>query len=213
MSVIESFIRRDLPTLLATIVSILVFVAYFVVYDPFNAAIEGYTAFILPIIAAAFGIGYVSLMKLHIRTIMREFGNWESLYSIVLLGTLHIVILGWLLGGAENVIYAEISNRVYMPVQMGINSILVYHASSAAVRSYRARNIDSFILVVIFLIVVIGQMPIFEIPAILSLRSFVLDVLMTAGVRGLFVTLTLGVVILALRLWMGWEKSAVGGVD
>ncbi|MBC8423483.1 hypothetical protein H8E07_05120 [bacterium] len=178
----------------------------------------------------AFTLGGVNLMRTHWRKVRERAGDWR--YSLITLASFVIVLVVGLakLGGPPGLQGAAtapdgwltgIFETVLSPLHATLYALLAFYIASASFRAFRARGVESSILLVSALIVLLGRIPFGAtltswLPAPLTflrmedLSLWILKVPNTAGQRAIMIGIALGVVAMAMRLIMGVEKGQGG---
>lgn len=193
--------KRSILTAIAISVGALVLVDRFVT----NIYLDALGLFFLDIaiILGAFALllGFFNVLGSHIQRIRTRQTAWP--YSIILiLFALFVLAIG--LTGPASPLSQEVFNAVQYPLQAAIASLLIFFVASAAFRSLRMRNFESFILVGVALIVLLGQVPLFN--ELTAVKDWILTVPAMAGIRGLILGVALGTVVTGLRVLIGIDR-------
>ncbi len=178
----------------------------------------------------AFTLGGVNLMRTHWRKVSARAADWR--YSLItLVSFVTVLVVGMVkLGGPPGLQGAAtapdgwltgIFETVLSPLHATLYALLAFYIASASFRAFRARSVESTILLVSALIVLLGRIPLGAtvtswLPAPLALLRmeelslWILKVPNTAGQRAIMIGIALGVVAMAMRLIMGVEKGQGG---
>ncbi len=168
----------------------------------------------------AFLLGGASLLRTHGRRVRERKADWH--YSAVtLVSFLAVLIVGFLkLGGPPGLTgdptdasswLTTIFDSVLSPLHATLYSLLAFYVASASYRAFRARSLETSVLLGAALIVLLGRIPVgvtlfrFD-----SLSLWLLKVPNTAGQRALMIGVALGVVALAVRMVLGLERGRGG---
>lgn len=200
--------KRSIP------VAIAIAVGLFVLLDSFitNRYIDSLGYFFLDsaIIIAAFAIvlGFFNITSAHLKKVKTRHKDWP--YSIILLIVMWVVVvLGLASGqGPLNPVVHWIFQYVQLPIQATIASLLAFFVAAAAYRTFRMRNLESVVLLVVALIVLLGQVPLGrlmwdQLPVI---KEWLLEVPSLAGARGILLGVALGTVATGLRVLLGIDR-------
>lgn len=202
---------------LATVVAIVV--GLFVLADVFVTAwggggglaqaINGVGYFLVSwaaiITAFALFLGFANVVSVHWSRIRTQ--KPGAVYSIVLLislfGTLALGIGGPLSANGQ-----FIFNYILQPLEATLFALLALFIATAAFRAFRVRNMETFFFVLFALIVLLGQVPvsIYLWPEFPVIKDWVLNVPTLAGVRGILLGVSLGVIATGLRVLMGADR-------
>jgi hypothetical protein len=181
-----------------------------------QAASDQLLAYITAVLTAAFAIGVINLTRVHWINIKRKRATWR--YSVILLLSLFsmlvfsIIASPFALDPNSVVIPASVIQfstpiweflyyKIMVNIQTSIFSLLAFFIASAAYRAFRARSLESTILLVAGLLVVLGQAPIADLiwPGFSLIRDWILAFPNTAGQRGILIGAALGIVVFSVR--------------
>jgi len=173
-------------------------------------------AYITAVLTAAFAIGVINLTRVHWFNIKRKRATWK--YSIILL----ISLFGMLVFSVIASPFALDPNAVVIPasiiqfstpiweflyykilvnINSSIFSLLAFFIASAAYRAFKARSLESTILLAAGLLVVLGQAPIADLiwPGFSIIRNWIMAFPNTAGQRGILIGAALGILVFSVR--------------
>jgi hypothetical protein len=181
----------------------------------------------------AFLLGGLNLMGTHWRKIRGRALDWR--YSVVtLVSFLTVLVVGlFKVGGAPGfqggpaaagTWMDHIFRAVLSPLHATLFALLAFYVASASYRTFRARNLETTLLLLSALVVLFGRTPFGSemtlwIPDSLAflrienLSLWILRVPNTAGQRALMIGVALGIVAMSLRMILGIEKGHRGGED
>jgi len=200
--------KRVLPAAITMAAGFLVLVDFF--FDNLYLNTLGVTLIDWVVIVVAFALilGLLNVLAFHLRKIIQRQEGW--LYSIALLVVAVAILFGGLttLQGYRAPLVRALFDYVQTPLQASIFSLLAFYMASAGYRAFRARNFETFLLVVACLVVLVGQAPLAryvweELPA---LKDWVLGVPSTAGARGILIGVALGSLATGVRLLVGFDR-------
>lgn len=179
----------------------------------------------------AFILGASSLIGSHVRKIVNRDTDWQ--YSIVTVASFIIVLIVGLakFGGAPGLegdvsdpasVLGRIFSAVLSPLHATLFSLLAFYIASAAFRSFRIRSLETTVLLLSASAIIIGRLPFAS-----KLFSFLPDSLHwlspdkislwlllvpnTAGQRAILITVSLGVIAVALKHILGMSRDMFGG--
>ncbi len=173
-------------------------------------------SYITAVLTAAFAIGVINLTRVHVTNIKRKRATWRySLLLIVSLFTMAIfsmVASPFALDPRATVIPAGVIAfatpiwqflfyKIFVNINSSLYSLLAFFIASAAYRAFKARSLESTILLVAGLLVVIGQAPVMDLiwPGFGAMRDWILAVPNTAGQRGIIIGIALGILTFTFR--------------
>lgn len=156
--------------------------------------------------AVALLFGVLNLFFVHLRRLTR--GNGYS--GVLLLGMIAVFALAVLDALAITVGGAEIAfHWIQAPLEAALAALLAFFLLFAAVRLlYRRPNPWSLLFLITLLIVLLTQSPLPEAvaPWLGAVGDWLTVVFAGAGMRGLLLGVTLGVITIAVRLLIGMER-------
>lgn len=155
-------------------------------------------------------VGVISLTQVNGRHVLRKHEGW--IYSAILLVILYGYIGLGLAGGLKNAAFNAIYNNILVPILMTIYSTLTFWIGSAAYRAFRAKTLDSAILLVAAVIVMVGRVTLGAAisPALPVAAGWIVSVPTLAGMRAVEMGAAIGGIVLALRMIAGLERNFMG---
>jgi len=115
--------------------------------------------------------------------------------------------------GRNNYIFNWVFTNIQTPLGGTMYSILAFFITSAAVRAFKARNIEAAIVLVSGTLMVMGNAPIFTntVPVLVDISLWIRNIPNMATMRGVMIGAALGAVALAVRTLMGIERGYLRG--
>lgn len=173
-------------------------------------------AYITAVLTAAFAVGIINLTRVHVTNVKLKRGPWR--YSILLIISLYgmalfsmiaspfaldprgTVIPTGLIAFARPV-WQFLYYKILVNINSSIFSLLGFFIVSAAYRAFKARSLESTILLVAGLLVVLGQAPVADLvwPGFGAIRDWILTFPNTAGQRGILIGAALGILAFSVR--------------
>ena len=165
------------------------------------------------VIVAAFAllIGLINISRIHINHLFkRTKGQW--LFSLWLLVIMYTMIALGLIGTTKNLGYQWLYNYVFLPIDATMYASLAFFISSAAYRAFRARNLESFLLLASGVVTMLMNAPIGEIiwTGFPVIGDWIMVVPNVATMRAIMICIVVGSVSLGLRTLLGMEKGYLG---
>ena len=167
----------------------------------------------------AFGVGIVNIFKVHTHRIIRLKPNWE--HSVVLLvgffTVMTFAVLKWTgpqpPPGQPHVgvgaLFDTVITKIMVHMNSTIYSFLAFFVTSAALRAFRVRGLESVVMMVSAVIVLLSMAPETSFPLLASVREWMDARINTAVFRALTFGMILGGITVAMRMWLGIERSAM----
>ena len=194
------------------------FVYYVRVSEPIDlqAASEQLFAYLTAMLTAAFAIGMINLTRVHWINIKRKRATWK--FSVILIASLYGMAIVSLISSPFaldpqaavipqgvinlfNPVFDFLYFKVLVTINSSIFSLLAFFIASAAYRAFKARSLESTILLLAGLLVVIGQAPVADVawPGFAVIRDWILAYPNTAGQRGILIGAALGILAFSVR--------------
>jgi len=173
-------------------------------------------AYLTAMLTGAFAIGIINLTRVHYNAVKSKRPAWR--FSIILLVCLYgmavvsiisspfaidptgsVIPIGLI--DAVGPLWEFLYYRILVTVNSSIFSLLGFFIASAAYRAFRARSLESTILLLAGLLVVIGQAPISDLiwPGFSAIRDWIMTYPNTAGQRGILIGAALGILLFTVR--------------
>jgi len=173
-------------------------------------------AYLTAVLTAGFAVGVINIIRVHTINIKRKRATWK--YSVLLIICLFgmaifsVIASPYALDPNATVIPASVIAfatpiweflyyKIFVNVNASIFSLLAFFIASAAYRAFKARTLESTLLLAAGLLVMLGQAPITALvfPAFSVIREWILAFPNTAGQRGILIGLALGVLAFSVR--------------
>lgn len=197
--------RKTLPTLAAVLCGLLAFVDFFVPQPQINAVATALFEGVAILAAFALLLGIMNLLGTHLRHIAAR-DERRGLSAILIIALLATLAIGVALPGSGALRW--VFEYIYSPLQATMTALLAFFVVSALYRAFRLRNLDALILLITSLLVLLTQLPF---SGALSLylpfvREWILNVPVTAGVRGIILGAALGTIATSLRVLLAVDQ-------
>lgn len=208
--------RIEIPIALTIIATLLQVLPYYFDIPPLKDAAGTTSNAVLLIVACATFVGVISILQVHGKRVQRKSEGWP--FSILVFVFVIIMVLTGLplaeYGlGSKNPIFDWIFTNMLTPLGGTMYSILAFFITSAAVRAFKARNIEAAIVLVSGTLMVMGNAPLFTnaAPVFVDISLWIRNVPNMATMRGVMIGAALGAIALAVRTLMGIERGYLRG--
>jgi cytochrome bd-type quinol oxidase subunit 2 len=199
--------RRVVPVAITTVSALLVLVALF-----FQGQIGFYLPYVLylAIVLMAFSV-LIALAFLLIRQINKIRQNpARSAPNTVLVIAFVVTLVAGLIFGVDNAVYTRWVAAIQRPIQAGLLGLSALVMASAALKLFQRKGIDAFSLsfglsAVFFLLLGMNISHLVINPQ-LDAALMTLNQLPLIGARGLLIGISLGGLLIALRIVLGIER-------
>ena len=204
--------RKEIVVIITSFCGLLVMFDYFLTLpQSLSSLATAITTWGLIIGNFAFALGLINITRVHYTTInKRTPGRW--IYSVVLLLSLATMVLVGIILGQNHPIYSWLFTNALLPLDATMYSILGFFIVSAAFRSFKAKNLESTILILSALMVMLTNAPIGEAiwPGFPVIGKWIMTVPVTAGMRSIIIGVAVGSLVYALKVITGKETRYVG---
>jgi hypothetical protein len=171
---------------------------------------------VLLVVAWATFIGPISLIQTHGKTVQQRKAGWY--FSILVLITCVVMAITGLplqeVGlGTKNAIYSWLFTNGMTPLSGTMYAIIAFMITSAAYRSFRAKNIESTLVLLAGILMVMSNAPFFTSawPGFKTIGDWIFAVPNMAVNRAVTIGAALGAIALAVRTLMGIERGYLRG--
>lgn len=198
---------KKFVTLITAISGIVMLVEYFFQIPIIGSISSQFRSWAVVIAAFAMGLGTINLLQVHFDKIAKKREGMEG--SIVFIISLFITIIIGLTAGQPSDAYQFIFQRLLVPLGGATFSILAFYLASASYRAFRARNLDTTLLLGSAMFVMLGNVPIGRVisPYLPALSTWLMDVPNNAGWRGIIISVAVGYIGISLRVLLGMQRS------
>ncbi len=209
-------IRRQIPLALTFIVGIIITANWFIDITPLNDLSNTITNFNTVMVAFMMGFAGVNILMIHTRRIQKNMSQGNMLdvfFSVLLLGSLIIWTAVGIFMGRTSDTYQWMYTNFNLPLSSTAYAATLFYLASATYRVIRARSTETTILVVVSIVVIMGNMPMFVtyIPALMTVKNWIAEVVVTAAYRAITIGVGLGGILMGVRTLLAMETGFLGG--
>lgn len=201
--------KNLVTTAIIVITSLVLFVAFFLTTPAIKDAASAIQVFTVPLGGFALGLGALSLAIYYSKRIMKKEQYWQ--YNVVALASMATVIVLGFLEPQPQSTFQWYNLNVLTTLETAIWSVLAFFMVSAAYRGLKIRTVESSLLMIAAIFVMLGNAPIG--PALwgpfADIGAWIMNVPNVAGMRGLNIVVAIGIFVIALRTYMGRERSTL----
>lgn len=214
ISIIRSenrMISRRIIVFTLSIVGFMTLLEYFIVFPELSAITLFFMKVATILAAFAIGVAAVGVFRLHASIVAKKVkGEWY--FSAWLLFVMILTAAIGIFGGVDHPAFQWIFSNIFMPLSSTMFAMLGFFIITAAYRAFRARTLDSIILLLTGVLIMLMNMPMGG--AIWSgfpiIGTWLRDIPAMAGFRGVMLALTIGLVAYGIRVLIGYEKPTGG---
>jgi hypothetical protein len=202
--------RTGLPIVIAVIVGVGMTLDYFLKLPALNNPMAEVRNWMPVVTSFAVIVGAAGLLNVHYRNIQRKRGAWHN--SVILWVVMIWTIVWGIAFGTANKTYTFVFDNVLTSSSTALSAVGALYLGSSAFRAFRATNVNAAILLLSGSIVMLAQVPIGEAisGAIPALGDWIMNILNTAGQRGIMIASGIGFMTVCLRIMLGYNRSYLG---
>ncbi len=204
--------KRNVPIVIQAIVAIIMIIELFFNWPLMKTIGTDLKNWGIVISAFALALGSMNLIRLHGVRVMRKAEDWYD--SVVLLIILaFFAITGIFFGGASTPVYSFFYQNIMAPCQVALQGMTIFFVASASYRALKIKNFEAGLVFFASVIVILASIPIGNLisPWIPEMSYWIMDIPNMAGQRGIIVTSAVGSIAMALRVFLGLERTHFGG--
>jgi hypothetical protein len=194
-----------LPVAVAMAVGIVVLLGQFITNDYLQGITELLVRWGALVAATALLLGLANVILFHGR---RLGAGPERLMSALVLASATVVFLVVLPSAGSSAASLWVLNYIYRPLEASFLALLVFFIGTAIYRALRVRTWEMGLFALSAFVVLVGSAPFMSVlsPYIPAARDWVVNVPALAGVRGIVLGVSLGVLATGLRLLTGIDR-------
>jgi hypothetical protein len=204
-------LSRDLVLVITIITAVALIIDYYYQYDPLNAFANEMNTWAVLFAGWLAALAVVSTTIRSMNEVKTRVPNkWPySIWLMVCLwGTMGI---GAILGPGSTQfewLFTNVARAVYGAMQATTAFFIV----TAAYRSFRARSLETSIMLVVAILVALGNITIGAAiwPGFRPIRDWLYNVPMAFGLSAIYITMAIGAIALGIRTLLGVERGAFG---
>jgi len=218
IDVSQRTIRRQIPLALTFITGMIITFDWFITFQPLQDLTSTIMNFNTVMGAFMMGFAAVNLLVIHTRRIQRNMGQgkmFDVAVSVLLLGFLIIWTAVGILMGRSSDTYQWMYTNFNLPLSSTAYAATLFYLASATYRVIRARSTETIILLVVGIFTIMSNMPMFVtyVPALLTFKTWIADVIVTASYRAITIGVGLGGILMGVRTLLAMETGFLGAVE
>ena len=206
-------LRKTLPVIACSL-AMLIMILNYVVDQPLLGAFAYNVQYSTGVILNfAIIVGFIALLRVHGNTVSKRRPGW--VYSIIMFATLILFLVVGFATGQGSRSYLWLYRGIIVPVWWMGPAVVIFYTTSGMFRAYRARNIEGLIMAVITIITALGRVPLGEmlLPGIFDVGNWISMVPGAAISRGIAISIAVGTIGFAIRVFLGRERRMFGERD
>jgi len=204
-------VRRTIPIIITFLVGMIMIGQWFLQVASISELATSIQQWGIILAAFSMGLGSVNIIIRNVRRIRRREGT-DWLYAIWLLFIFFLFSIVGIGFGSTSPQYTYIFNTILQPLSGTMYPASLFFLASAIYRTFRARSSQAIIFVIVGAIMLLANAPMMGafIPPIIPLKSWIMDVEVTAAYRAILLGIGLGTIVLGFRVLFGLETAHLG---
>src|SRR4030042_1208809 len=202
--------RKETSLILIGISFFIVTGVYFFNIPTFNAFAGNFVLMVSVLNAMAILLALSSQTRRSVLLVRQKAHGW--LYQLYLVITIYLMAsLGFIYGQSSQQ-FMWFQYAILTPTSSVIYSVLAFYMASACARAFRARSPQATMLLISGIIVLMGQAPLTGVfaPFLGTAGTYLTSSFAMAASRVFTMSVTIGAVVLGVRIITGKESSAMG---
>jgi hypothetical protein len=198
--------------LIVTVVCILIISAYFLEVSTLGDLANVITKWVSIIAGFALILGAINLVILNARHVIKRTPR-QWFYSLVIIVLFFITFIAGLLPPiTKHPLFEWIYYYIFTPPSATIYGMLALYMTWAGFRAVRARNVEAAVFLIVALSIVIFNTPLIKVavPVVQTWGQWLMNVPSMAGWRAFYIGAAIGVIALALRAILWYERGIIG---
>jgi hypothetical protein len=191
---------------------------WFIRWEPLQSLTSTIMNWQVVMTAIMIGFAGVNLLILHTRRIQRNMSQgkmFDVAISVLLLGTLIIWTLVGIVMGTQSTTYRYLYDNFNLPLSSTAYAATLFYLASATYRVLRARSTETLILLVVGILTLLANMPMFVtyVPALMTYKAWIEGVLVKAAYRSITIGVGLGGILMGVRTLLAMETGFLGATE
>ncbi|MEO0254783.1 MAG: hypothetical protein ABIN20_05125 [candidate division WOR-3 bacterium] len=199
--------KKQFPLFIVFFIGLLGFLQYFITGPLSKSVYTLLLEWFQGVQGMAIIMAVISLTRRHFTNVRK---GKNVFYSLVTLISLYgMMILGIFFGIGKGSIFDKIYEFVMVPLNATTFSLLSFYMASAAYRAFRARSVESALLLLSAFVIMIGLTSFGDVLSknLPYFAQWILDVPNLAAQRGITLGIALGILATSLKIMLGIERS------
>ena len=212
----ETLRRIEIPIAITVLCTLLQIVPFYIEVEPLEAFSDTFRSWMILVATCALFMGAASLSLLHSKKIQRRTTGWQ--FSVLTLVSMVLIMVTGLpipeIGlGVDNQVFDFLFTNILTPLGATMYSIIAFFITSAAYRSFRARNLEATVVLVSGILMICYNAPLMTSmwQGFIPVGDWIFSVPNMATMRAVIIGSALGAIALAMRVLLGIERGYLRG--
>jgi len=204
-------VRKTVPLIITFLVGLLMIGQWFLKIPSLNELATSVQQWGIIIAAFAMGLGSVNIIIRNVHRIQKREGT-DWLYAIWLLAIFFLFAIVGIGFGSASSQYRYIFNTILQPLSATMYPATLFFLVSAIYRTFKTRTVEGGLFVIVGAIILVANAPVMAatFPFLVSVKSWIMDVELTAAYRAILLGIGLGAIMLGFRVIFGLETTHLG---
>lgn len=204
--------RMTIPLYIVTILGVWMIAEYFLpALGSLIPITDTIRTFATILAAASWGLGTAILCIAHGRRIYRQTKTPFWGYSVLFMICFLVMLGSALVEGLTGATYLWFYKYIIGPTGQALYSTTAFYVTTAGYRVFRFRNIDATVLLICGMFVMWSVLPLFTgpFPVLVTIASWINNVVAVAAYRGFAMGVALGIIGLAVRVFLHKHREVL----
>lgn len=208
--------RIEIPIAITILCTLLQIIPFYVNIPTLEAASDTFRSWMVLVATCSLFVGALTLSMLHTKIIQRRSEGWP--FSVLVLVFMAAITITGLpipeVGlGEANPVFDFLFINILTPLGGTMYSIIAFFITSAAYRTFRARNVEAALVLVAGILMVCKNAPVMTAlwAPFVTIGDWIFDVPNMSAMRAVIIGTALGAIALAVRTLLGMERGYLRG--
>jgi len=199
--------KKAVPLFLGVIVSMIWFGEFFLTGIFYENWKTFFTNGFMIVGAVGMLVGFYSIWQVSYQKIKYNQDRWYTVLQVAMI--IVMIVFAMLRGTTPGTPFDAMYLYAFVPLEATVFALLAFYISSAAFRSFRAKNVESVLLLLAAIVVMMGKIPLGEriSESIPLFAEWLMDGPTSAGRRAIMFGAGLGGLTMMIRIFFCLEKS------
>lgn len=201
--------KRVFPLTALTVSGLIMAANFYVKYKPLNSMGTGLAGWGVIVAAFSLGLGAVNLIQVQVKNIR---SGKNAVNGVVAIASLVVMAVVGIVTGQKGQVYTFLFTNMLQPLGDTVFSLLAFYIASASYRAFRARSVETCILLGAAVVLILGNTPFIGLVSsrIPVVANWFLNNPTVAARRAITVSAAIGGLAAALRAFAGLDARVTG---
>lgn len=199
--------KKEIPIIIGFLASIGWYLEFFFAGTFFENWKKFFTAGFRTIAVIGLIVAAYSVLRVNVNRIKTNNDRWYSILQLSMIALM--ILLGLTRGTGVGTPFDSMFIYGFVSLNATVFAMLAFYVASAAYRSFRAKSIESILLLIAAVIIMLAKIPLGEAiwKHIPSMEEWIMDGPTSAAQRAILIGAYLGGLTMMIRVFFGLERS------